>query len=240
MVKRIFISTIIVLLATVVASAQNAKNQNLVEVETVDGLKIIKPNFASVDMAFGNESPKEDKSVIACFGAAFTGDYLDEFKHSNIAGDHAGGGKKYKGYACKRNTGAFIYYNGKWEFYYEGSKNKNYLTALVKAAKNRGCGFEQEMMIYGGAKVKTTRSKDNENVFRALCERNGELVVIESLTSVRFGDFINVLLSNGVKHALYLDMGTWRYGWYRPDNDSFVDLHMQMHNYHTNWLIFKR
>ena len=92
MVKRILISAIIVLFATVVANAQNWVN-----VETVDGLKIIKPKFTSIDMTFGNESPKADKSVIACFGAAFTGDYLEEFKHENIASDHAGGGKKYKG-----------------------------------------------------------------------------------------------------------------------------------------------
>ena len=237
MVKRIFISTIIALFAAFVANAQSGSMGNWVDVETIDGLKIIKPNFSSVDMAFGNESPKGDKSVIACFGAAFTGKYLEEFKHENIASDHAGGGKKYKGYVCKRNTGAFIYDGKSWKFLY---KNKKYSSLLATAAKKGGCGFAQEMMIYNGTKVKTTRPKDNQNIFRALCERNGELVVIESLTSVRFGDFINSLLSKGVKHALYLDMGTWRYGWYRPNNTSFVELHTQIHNFHSNWLIFKK
>lgn len=236
MIKK-FICVIVILFATVAAGAQNAKTQNWVDVETIDGLKVIKPNYTSIDMAFGNESPKNDKSVVTCFGAAFTGDYLEEFKHSNIASDHAGGGKKYNGYVCKRNTGAFIYDGKNWKFLY---KSNNYSTLLASAAKKGGCGFSQEMMIYQGKKVKTTRSKDNENVFRALCERNGELVVIESLASVRFGDFINNLLANGVKHALYLDMGTWRYGWYRPNATSFEELHMQIHNCHTNWLIFKR
>lgn len=238
MVKRIFVSTIITLLAIVVVNAQSTTNGNWVDVETIDGLKIIKPNFKSVDMTFGNESPKSDKSVIACFGAAFTGADLDNgFKHSNIASDHAGCGKMYKGYVCKRNTGAFIYDGKSWKFYY---KNKKYSSLLASAANKGGCGFAQEMMIYNGAKVKTTRPKDNQNIFRALCERNGELVVIESLASVKFGDFINSLLSKGVTHALYLDMGTWRYGWYRPDNESFIELHTQIHNYHSNWLIFKK
>ena len=237
MVKRIFISTIIALFAAFVANAQSGSMGNWVDVETIDGLKIIKPNFSSVDMAFGNDSPKNDKSVIACFGAAFTGEYLEEFRQSNIASDHAGGGKKYKGYPCKRNTGAFIYDGKTWRFLY---KSKKYSSLLASAANKGGCGFAQEMMIYNGAKVKTTRPKDNQNIFRALCERNGELVVIESLASVKFGDFINSLLSKGVTHALYLDMGTWRYGWYRPDNESFVELHTQIHNYHSNCLIFKK
>ena len=238
MVKRIFVSTIITLLAIVVVNAQSTTNGNWVDIETIDGLKIIKPNFKSVDMTFGNESPKSDKSVIACFGAAFTGVDLDNgFKHSNIASDHAGCGKMYKGYVCKRNTGAFIYDGKSWKFYY---KSKKYSTLLASAAKKGGCGFAQEMMIYNGQKVKTTRSKDNENVFRALCERNGKLVVIESLTQVKFGDFIDSLHAKGVKHALYLDMGTWCYGWYRPDNESFIELHTQIHNYHSNWLIFKK
>ena len=238
MVKRIFISTIITLLAIVVVNAQSTTNGNWVDIETIDGLKIIKPNFKSVDMTFGNESPKSDKSVIACFGAAFTGADLDNgFKHSNIASDHAGCGKMYKGYVCKRNTGAFIYDGKSWKFYY---KSKKYSTLLASAAKKGGCGFAQEMMIYNGQKVKTTRSKDNENVFRALCERNGKLVVIESLTQVKFGGFIDSLHAKGVKHALYLDMGTWCYGWYRLNATTFVDLHTQIHNDHTNWLIFKR
>ena len=81
MVKRIFISTIIAFFAAFVANAQSGSMGNWVDVETIDGLKIIKPNFSSVDMAFGNDSPKNDKLVIACFGAAFTGEYLEEFRH---------------------------------------------------------------------------------------------------------------------------------------------------------------
>ena len=68
-----------------------------VKVEKTSELIIFKPEFESIDLTFGNESPKNDKAIIACFGAAFTGDYLNEFTHDNIASDHAGGGKVYKG-----------------------------------------------------------------------------------------------------------------------------------------------
>ena len=240
MKKVIICCVAIILFASMVASAQNKNSEQWVDVDNTESLIVIKPNFSSVDMAFGDESPKSDENVIACFGAAFTGERLTKFSHKNIAGAHAGGGKKYNGYDCKRNTGAFVSYNGTWHFYYGGLKNKNYLTVLAKAAKNHGCGFEQEMMIFNKEKVKTTRPLDNVNVFRALCEKDGQLMVIESNGMVKFGDFINKLLAYGVKHALYMDMGTWWYGWYRPKAGSFVDMNFKMHNYHTNWLIFKR
>lgn len=239
--KRILIYCVVMILFTSVeVNAQSKNSNNWVDVVKTENLLIIKPNFTSVDLAFGDESPKDDESVIACFGAAFTGEKLKKFSHSNIASNHAGGGKKYKGYSCKRNTGAFVAYNGKWKFLYGSNKNKNYQSQLSKAAKNGGCGFAQEMIIYNKNKVKTTRPLENVNVFRALCEKDGQLMVIESNSMMKFGDFISKLLAYGVKHALYMDMGTWWYGWYRPYAGSLVDMNFKIHNYHTNWLIFKR
>ena len=86
-----------ILCASMEVSAQNKSSKQWVDVVKTENLLIIKPNFSSVDLAFGDESPKDDESVIACFGAAFTGERLKKFSHSNIAGLHAGGGKKYKG-----------------------------------------------------------------------------------------------------------------------------------------------
>ena len=240
MKKIIAYYIIIILAATINVNAQNKKSQQWVDMDKTESLIVIKPIFSSVDMTFGDESPKSDENVIACFGAAFTGERLNKFSHKNIAGVHAGGGKKYNGYVCPRNTGAFVYYSGKWKFCYGAWKNKNYDYLLTKASKNHGCGFEQEMMIYNKNKVKTTRPLDNVNVFRALCEKDGQLMVIESNSMMKFGDFISKLLAYGVKHALYMDMGTWWYGWYRPHAGSLVDMNFKIHNYHTNWLIFKR
>lgn len=47
------------------------------------------------------------------------------------------------GTGCKRNTGAFVYYNGQWKFLY-----KNDAAAFDEAARNGGMGFGQEMMIH--------------------------------------------------------------------------------------------
>ena len=101
-----------------------------VKVEKTSELIIFKPEYESIDLTFGNKSPKNDKAVIACFGAAFTGKCLNEFTHDNIAGDHAGGGKVYKGYECPRNTGAFVFEQGKWNFFYGDSMEKEYAAQL--------------------------------------------------------------------------------------------------------------
>ena len=101
-----------------------------VKVEETSELIIFKPEFESIDLTFGNESPKNDKAVIACFGAAFTGKCLNEFTHDNIASDHAGGGNVYKGYECPRNTGAFVFEQGKWIFFYGDSMEKEYAAQL--------------------------------------------------------------------------------------------------------------
>ena len=72
-------------------------------------------------------------------------------------------------------------------------------------------GFAQEMMIHDWAKVPTTRPLGNKNVFRALClDSDNHLALYESQGLVSFGNFIDALHSQGVKEALYTDMGQ---GW---------------------------
>ena len=47
---------------------------------------------------------------------AFTGELLNEFKHSNIADNHICNVDMKKGYRCKVNTGGIFWGNGKWMF----------------------------------------------------------------------------------------------------------------------------
>ena len=89
-----------------------------ISVERIDTLDciILYPKYSSIDLVCGEMPSKSDSTVIIVAEAAYTGDTLKEFKHSNIAGNHVSGGKLYNGYPCKRNTGAFIYYNKQWKF----------------------------------------------------------------------------------------------------------------------------
>ena len=162
------------------------RKETSVPVERVDtlGMIILYPNYSRVDLVCGTMPSKLDSSVILMVAGAYTGELLEEFKHQNIAGDHVSSGKRYKGYKCERNTGAFVFYNGKWEFLY-----KNYSYALDEAAKYGGAGFAQELIIHDGVVKPTVRPDANRNVFRALCSIGERLCVVQSQEIVKFGDF---------------------------------------------------
>ena len=205
------------------------------------GLKIYYPQFESVGLVTGEMPDTTVDVVIFCCAAAFTGECLDEFKHSNVAGDHVsdGMGKRYHGFRCARNNGAFVYYNNQWKFLH-----KNYSAELDSAAVHEGSGFAQEMMIHDGVEVPHTRPDSSCNLFRALCEIDGTLCVADAREWGTFRAFINNLLDAGAKEALYLDMGPgWNHSWYRPKVNSeligpVVIIHPKVHDYCTNWLTF--
>ena len=207
----------------------------LVERVDLNGLIILIPSFTTIDLRCGNMPQTLEKNVILFAEAAYTGAPLDkEFEHIKIAGDHVSNGTRFKGYKCSRNTGAFVYYSSKWKFLY-----KDFSAELDSAAQNGGAAFAQEMMIHQSEIKPTTRKDENVNTFRALCELDGKLCIIESLHDEKFGDFKESLLATGVSEALYLDMGNgWNYAWYRFDEATIVGLHPKVHDYCTNWITF--
>lgn len=205
-------------------------------IEMLDSLIIYYPQYSRIDLVCGERPSKNDSTVIFMAEAAFTGQELKEFKHSNIAGDHVSAGTRYPGYRCARNTGAFFWYGGKPRFLYS-----DYSHELDKAAANGGCGFGQEMLIHDGKIVKHTRPDNNINEFRALCLIDGKVAVADSYSAKRFGDFIDELLAAGATEALYLDMGFgWNYSWYRDVSGAAVNIHSIPTKYATNWITFYR
>lgn len=179
----------------------------------------LKPDMRrlKMEMVCGGIPSAYNDSIILAFAGAFTGTEFNR-GHANVAGDHVVNGKRYKGYKCKRNTGAFTWspVSG-FKFLYQ-----DYSSDLDKAANEGGMGFTQEMMIHNGKSVRTTRPLGNVNVFRALCQDNdGTIALYESQGSIKFGDFIDALLLQGVKEALYTDMGQgWNYCFYRENNSD--------------------
>lgn len=224
-------------LETIAKYVEDVKRPELyVEVKDTCMLKIYYPNYSRIDLVCGEMPKKEDESVIMFAEAAFTGELLDSFKHSNIAGDHVSDGKREKGYSCKRNNGAFVWYDGKPKFLLN-----NYSPEFDMAAKNGGCGFAQEMMIHEGKEVSHTRSADNTNEFRALCLIGDKVAIADSDGYMQFGVFIDNLLKVGATEALYLDMGPgWNYSWYRDENGNPIEIHSSPTEYATNWITFYR
>ena len=214
-----------------------ANNGYAVTVETTFNLNVYYPEYSKIDLVCGQMPKSTDKSVEFCCEAAFTGELLAEFKHSNIADNHICNGVMKKGYRCKTNTGGFVWGKGKWKF----MRKVDY----PKDANGWNMGFCQLLIIYN-AQTRPIGSKmrNKRTIYRALCERNGKLCVIESKKVMAYEDFVKYLVEFKVKHALYLDMGGgWNYAWYRDKSGKMIERFPESkrspnYRYRTNWITF--
>ena len=211
-------------------TTENKQKEYVLRIDTL-GLKVLYPKFSRVELVCGTMPSKDDRDVVLVMAAAYTAKCMKEFKHSNIVGMHVSDGVFYNG---GTNYGAFVYYNGKWKFV---SKNHNKAEMLL-AAEQGGAGFSQELLILNGEIQKTNRGDNNQNIFRALCDHNGRLCVIESQRVIKFGDFKKTLKTYGVTQAIYTDMGSgWNHAWCRSDGKIII-LQPYKHPYCTNWITF--
>ena len=173
-----------------------------------------------------------DGDVVMCIAAAFTGQQSEVFDHDNIAGNHVSHGIFHKGYDCPVNSGSFAYYGKQWHF-----AQGNHTDNITQAADNSGMAFAQIMLIYDGERCPYQVS--GRSRFRALCEKDHRLCIIEGRRLQDISFFTKCLESYGVRHALYLQPGKgWNYSWYRDNAGVVHIMHLKTHNYSTNWLTF--
>lgn len=243
--KKFFSLVLLALTACVSYSQINDDKQEILFTvidSTEANLKIYYPQFDSIKLeCFNKVTPESHENAIFCCAAAFTDDWGTEINHDRICGEHSSDGVVYNNRSLKRNTGAFVYYdNGYYEFVYRPESNREeLLKKMYTASVDGGCAFTQEMIIHNNRVVKTTRSYENFNRFRALCNYNDRLCIIDSKDVVRFKDFITALNDLGVKEALYMDMGGWDYSWYIESNLSNPKyIHSGYNPSITNLLVF--
>ena len=208
-----------------------------VTVETTANLNVYYPEYSRIDLVCGQMPKAAQKDVEFCCEAAFTGELLNEFKHLNIADNHICNGVMKKGYRCKTNTGGFVWGKGKWKF----------MRKAVFPAEANGwnMGFCQLLIIKDGvARPIGAKMKNKRTIYRALCEKNGKLCVVESKKVMTYEFFVNCLKAFKVKHALYLDMGSgWNYAWYRDKDGKIVERFPESkktpsYKFRTNWITF--
>ena len=224
---------IIVIIVSLVLTARTFA----VTIETTANLNVYYPEFSRIDLICGQMPKAAQKNVEFCCEAAFTGELLDEFKHSNIADNHIFNGVMKKCYSCKSNTGGFIWGKGKWKF----MRKADYPTE----ANGWNMGFCQLLIIKDGAvRPIGTKMKNNRNIYRALCEKNGKLCIVESKKVMTYESFVKCLSAYKVTHALYLDMGRgWNYAWYRDEKGQVKELFPESkmapsYKFRTNWITF--
>jgi hypothetical protein len=73
-------------------------NVHAVTVKATDNLNVYYPEYTKIDLVCGQMPKTSQKDVEFCCEAAFTGELLYEFKHSNIADNHICNGEMKKGY----------------------------------------------------------------------------------------------------------------------------------------------
>lgn len=208
-----------------------------VTVESTTNLIVYYPKYTKIDLVCGHMPKTSQKDVEFCCEAAFTGELLTEFKHSNIADNHICNGIMKKGYRCKANTGGFVWGNGKWRF----MRKADYPTE----AKGWNMGFCQLLIIKDGTvRPIGMKMKNNRNIYRALCVKDGKLCIIESKKVMTYEFFVKCLSAYKVTHALYLDMGRgWNYAWYRDQEGKVKECFPESklapsYQYRTNWITF--
>ena len=207
------------------------------EIVQTEHLTFYYPHFTSIDLSLGKMPDTSDTRVEFCCEAAFTGQRLSSFRHSNVADDHVSGGKWYQGYSCRANTGAFVWYKDKWEF----MEKKKFLSGKP-ACQMAFCQYL--LILHGKATPMWERMRKNKTRYRALCEKGGRLCLVESRKVVTLEFFIRCLTESNITNAIYLDMGAgWNYAWYRDANGKTNEIFPESksakdYQYRTNWVTF--
>lgn len=182
----------------------------------------------------------KDPTIALCVEAAFTGELLDKFKSTNIAGDYMIAGQLRKGYRCKANTG-FLAVSDSNQFI---ASSKSLTSWLNQSHSENTYMFQQMLLVHNGKTVYTGKpiKLSSKNIYRAACVlSDGTFAVIQSLRELLLQQFITSIIEIGTCDALYLDMGAgWNYGWYRETKTSKpVKLFHHWTPYQTNWLVIK-
>ena len=82
---------------------------------------------------------------------------------------------------------------------------------LFEEATEKGGYFFRQFPLVDNGKLVENEQK-GKSVRRALCDRNGEIFTVETLTIESFHDFAQALVDLGVDNAIYL-VGANAYGW---------------------------
>lgn len=174
-------------------------------------------------------------SILLNVAAAFT---LDT-ESMDVCGDQVVAGERIAGYDDITATGHALIINNKVSI-----KSNDYLEESLKAAvEGKGYLFQQCLIVEDGKGIveripKAIRDRKAHIIYRAACVMSdGSFAIVQGDEPMYCGEFIDALVALGAKQALYLDMGTWAWGWVR-ENGTTTELseHFSNTRYQSNWL----
>mgnify|MGYP006988930031 CR=1 FL=1 len=177
----------------------------------------------------------DDSNILLNVAAAFT---LDT-ESMDVCGDQVVAGERIAGYDDVTTTGHALILDNKVTI-----KNNAYLNESIEAAiKGKGYLFQQCLIVEDSKGLveripKAIRDRQAHIIYRAACVmRDGSFAIVQGDEPMYCGEFIDALVALGAQQALYLDMGTWAWGWVR-ENGTTTELSEHFHNtrYQSNWL----
>ena len=89
-----------------------------------------------------------------------------------------------------------------------------------QATETGGYFFRQDPLVDNGVLVEN--NPKNKSIRRSICDRNGEIFMVESLSLESFHDFSQALVDLGVDNAIYL-VGSNAYGWAVKEDGTLQD-----------------
>lgn len=169
--------------------------------------------------------------------ASFTGQRMETFNHSNICGTYLVDSVVYnRNFGITTNIDAsFAYWND--SAYFAKGKDWNLLDSAIK---NNGVFFMQKHVLCNGERGQMNLTKST--IYRVLAKYNDKLCVIQNTQPMTYLSFVDKLEEIGVRDAIYLDMGGWKYSWYRNNEGKVIEIFPTSNdtNYQTNWIVFKK
>lgn len=108
-----------------------------------------------------------------------------------------------------------------------------------EATERGGYFFRQYPLVDNGLLVEN--EPKNKSIRRSLCDRGGEIMMVETLSAESFHDFAQALVDLGMTHAIYL-VGSTSYGW-AVDNEG-LQHEFGVENSHlpkyTSYIVWRR
>lgn len=217
-------------------------------VDTTQHLMVYDITHCRLDLACAQMPDTTNENIILCTAAAFTGQCVDYFEHTNILGSHISNASLYDGYT--ENKDGIPYEERYTLFVWKGFNNLGQMlekgfyslpndNLLAQAAKQGGMAFTQHWVIQDKQIFSPAiQPLDRTEHFRSLCKKADRFMVIANQQPMPYQEYLNLLLAFGVEDAIYMDMGSgWNHSFYRDAHNRLHILHPKTHDFCTNWLV---
>lgn len=264
MKKILYRTLIIILLAAVLAAVGRLFNRNESHdksnatmtntntyhmlVDSTDHLILYDITDCQLDLACEQMPDTAEKNIVLCLAAAFTGECLDYFDHSNILGPHISRGVLFNGYTENKDG---IPFESRYAlFVWRGMDEQGNILKkdiyplpnnhlLSQVVEQGGMAFTQHWVIKDKQIfTPTIQPFDRCEYFRSLCIKNNRVCIIDNREIMSYRQYLDCLLAHEVEHAIYMDMGDgWNHSFYHDSQGILHVLHPKTHTYPTNWLV---